>query len=194
MRPETIDDLTVPALKRVPRPHDAVEVGRVLGAWGVRGGLKVQSYSASAEALFHVPSWLLQEEGSAADVPVFEAKVADLRVHGHTLVAALEGVSGRDAAEALAQRVILIPRSAFPLLAESEYYWVDLIGLDVVNRAGEFLGQVADLMPTGSRQVLVVADRRSPEPRERLIPFVDVYVDAVDLTARRITVDWSRDY
>jgi 16S rRNA processing protein RimM len=186
--------LTAPALKWVPRPHDAVEVGRVLGAWGVRGGLKIQSYSASAEALFHAPSWLLQEGGSGADGPVLEAEVTDLRAHGHTLVAALDGVSGRDAAEALAQRVILIPRSAFPPLAESEYYWVDLIGLDVVNRTGEFLGQVADLMPTGSRQVLVVADRRSSDPRERLIPFVDVYVDAIDLAARRITVDWSRDY
>lgn len=188
----------MPALKRVPRPEDAVEVGLITGAWGVHGWLKVQPYSASAEALFHADCWLLREKRTlparAGSDHLIEVAVAELRSHGNALVAAFAGVDDRDAAEALAKSTILIPRSAFPPLESGEYYWVDLIGLDVVNRNGERLGQVADLMPTGSHQVLVVVDRSSGQPRECLIPFVDVYVDAVDRAARRITVDWSIDY
>ncbi len=83
--------------------------------------------------------------------------------------------------------------------ASDEYYWVDLIGLDVVNRQGEQLGQVRDLMATGPTSVLVLDYRIEgadgvPRPAERLIPFVSAYVDTVDLPGRRITVDWQADY
>ena len=87
-----------------------------------------------------------------------------------------------------------IPRSSFPTPAEGEYYWVDLIGLAVVNREGVALGEVADLMATGPQQVLVVRYQQDGQPAERLIPFVDAYVDAVDLDGKRITVDWQPDY
>lgn len=198
MLPDPSQGGRLPALKRVPRPGDAVEVGRLTGAWGVHGWLKVQPYSASAEALFHANCWLLSEKQTQPvrvdSNQLIEVAVAELRNHGNTLVVAFDGVADRNAAEALAKSTILIPRSAFPSLESAEYYWVDLIGLDVVNRSGERLGQVTDLMPTGSHQVLVVVDHRSSQPRECLIPFVDVYVDDVDLAVRRITVDWSLDY
>ena len=103
------------------------------------------------------------------------------------------------AAEALRGARVFVGRSSFPTAAADEYYWVDLIGLSVVNRAGETLGQVAGLLDTGPHSVLRVAPEGTPPgaaaaEAERLIPFVAAYVDAVDLQARRITVDWASDY
>ena len=93
---------------------------------------------------------------------------------------------------------INLPRSAFPATPEGEYYWVDLIGLDVLNREGVPLGVVRDLMPTGPGSVLVMEYTETVDgkekPTERMIPFVAAYVDDVDLKARRITVDWQPDY
>jgi 16S rRNA processing protein RimM len=87
-----------------------------------------------------------------------------------------------------------VPRSSFPTAGIDEYYWVDLIGLDVVNREGVALGQVRDLLSTGPQTVLVVVDAAPDEPVERMVPFVSVFIDAVDLPGRRITVDWQPDY
>jgi 16S rRNA processing protein RimM len=92
---------------------------------------------------------------------------------------------------------IFVPRSSFPTAADGEYYWVDLIGLQVLNREGVDLGQVRDLMSTGPQTVLVI--EASPEaeggkPVERMIPFVSAFVDGVDLPGKRITVDWQPDY
>ena len=89
---------------------------------------------------------------------------------------------------------IFIARSSFPAPEEGEYYWVDLIGLPVVNREGVALGHVTDLMATGPQQTLVLGYEENGKQLERLIPFVDAYVDEVDLAAKRITVDWQPDY
>jgi 16S rRNA processing protein RimM len=93
---------------------------------------------------------------------------------------------------------INVPRSAFPATPEGEYYWVDLIGLDVGNREGLHMGVVRDLMPTGPSSVLVLEYTEDvdgkPQMAERMIPFVSAYVDSVDQAAKRITVDWQLDY
>jgi 16S rRNA processing protein RimM len=108
-------------------------------------------------------------------------------------------VDDRNAAEALRGARIFISRQSFPTAKDGEYYWIDLIGLAVVNREGAALGTVIDLLDTGAHCVLRVqrpdapADAK-PDEAERLIPFVDAYVDKVDLTERRITVDWGLDY
>ena len=178
-------------------PADAVEVGRVQDAWGIQGWFKVQPYSASPEALFSSKRWYLQppERGAKASfdgtvlLPIKQAKE-----HGEWIVAAAHDVPDRTAAEGLKGARVFIARSSFPTPAEGEYYWVDLIGLDVVNREGLALGRVTDLMATGPQQVLVLAYDEEGKSRERLIPFVGAYVDAVDLSARRITVDWQADY
>jgi 16S rRNA processing protein RimM len=90
---------------------------------------------------------------------------------------------------------VFVPRSSFPTAAENEYYWVDLIGLEVVNRQGETMGQVKDLLATGPQTVLVLGflDATGKES-ERMIPFVSAFVDAVDVPGRRISVDWKADY
>lgn len=112
-------------------------------------------------------------------------------------MAQFEGVSSRDEAQQLKGRLIKVSRQAFPALPEGEYYWVDLMGLSVINREGLALGMVRELMSTGPHAVLVldVADGEAVPPvRERLIPFVGAYVDRVDLEARSIIVDWQPDY
>ena len=119
-------------------------------------------------------------------------------MHADGIVARLDGVNDRRGAEALKGARIHIPRSAFPPAEDGEYYWVDLIGLEVVNREGVHLGVVRDLLPTGPTSVLVMAYTETVDgvakSAERMVPFVAAYIDDVDLKARRITADWQTDY
>jgi 16S rRNA processing protein RimM len=110
------------------------------------------------------------------------------------VVAWAQGVDDRNAAELLRGARIFVPRSDFPQTQADEYYWVDLIGLDVVNREGVALGQVRELLSTGPQTVLVLAYEQDGKPHERMMPFVSAYVDKVELPERRITVDWQPDY
>ena len=178
-------------------PADAVEVGRVLDAWGIKGWLKIQPYSASPEAFFSSKRWFLQPPDRVVK-PAFTGtlllKIKEAREHAASVVACAHEVPDRNAAEALKGARIFIARSSFPTPEEGEYYWVDLIGLAVVNRDGVALGQVTDLMATGPQQVLVIGYEADGKAQERMIPFVDAYVDEVDLQAKRITVDWQPDY
>ena len=184
------------ALEPAELPPDAVEVGRVLDAWGIKGWFKVQPYSASPEALFSSKRWFLQppERGARHFTGTVGLSIKQAREHADTVVATAHEVPDRTAAEALKGARIFIARSSFPTPAEGEYYWVDLIGLAVVNREGVALGEVTDLMTTGPQQVLVLGYQEEGKSLERLIPFVDAFVDDVDLAARRITVDWQPDY
>ena len=114
------------------------------------------------------------------------------------IVARLDGMSDRNGAESLKGARIHVPRSSFPPAEEGEYYWVDLIGLEVVNREGVHLGVVRDLIPTGPTSVLVMDYTETVDgvekTAERMVPFVAAYIDDVDLNARRITADWQTDY
>jgi 16S rRNA processing protein RimM len=184
-------------------PDDALEVGRIGDAWGLKGWFKVQPYASPAEALLAARRWHLQnpEAGPArrpapGNLPGF-LDIREAREHGDGLVATADGVDDRTAAEALRGARIFVARSGFPKAGADEFYWADLIGLDVVTREGIDLGTVAGLIDTGPHSVLRVLPRGEkdvPATEERLIPFVSAYVDAVDLAARRITVDWGLDY
>lgn len=188
-----------------PFPDDAVEVGRILGAWGVKGWLKVQTFSADPKALFSSRRWFLKPpEGpgprppGAAPVPPL-LRITHSKSHGDGAVAAAQEVPDRSAADALKGARIFISRSSFPTAPDGEYYWVDLLGLAVVNRQGEALGTVVDLLDTGAHSVLRLrradtAPDAAGDAAERLIPFVAAYVDDVNLAERRITVDWGLDY
>ena len=123
--------------------------------------------------------------------------IREAREHSGAIVASAREIDDRDAAEALAGARVFVPRSSFPSTQPDEYYWVDLIGLDVVNREGVALGRVAELLQTGPQTVLVLTSETEAadgKPQRRMVPFVAAYVDAVDLAARRITVDWQPDY
>lgn len=186
-------------------PEDALEVGRIGDAWGLKGWFWVLSYATPPEALLASRRWHLQaRESSAAPqratgiVPSL-LEIREVREHGDGLVATANGIDDRSAAEALRGARIFIARSHFPKAGADEFYWADLIGLAVVNRDGVALGQVVGLIDTGPHSVLRVlpagsdsADALATE--ERLIPFVSAYVDTVDLAGRSITVDWGLDY
>lgn len=183
-------------LEPADMPADAVEVGRIVDAWGIKGWFKVLPYSADPEALFSSKRWFLlpAEKG----VPTFDGavllRIKESKEHSDVVVASAQGVEDRTVAEALRGARIFIARSSFPTAAHNEYYWVDLIGLDVVNRQGEVLGTVRELVSTGPQTVLVLEYLRNGKPMDRMIPFVSVYVDEVDLMARCIHVDWLVDY
>ena len=179
-------------------PADAVEVGRIADAWGIRGWFKVLPHSASPEALFSSRRWYLlpTERGNKTFDGTCLLAIREAKDHSGTVVASARDVDDRNAAEALRGARVFVPRSSFPTPGTDEFYWVDLIGLDVVNREGLPLGRVTDLMATGPQTVLVLeapgAD--GEKPVERMIPFVSAFVDSVDQAARRITVDWQADY
>jgi len=183
-------------------PDDAVEVGRILDAWGVKGWIRVQPHASQPQALFASKRWYLKPPqrppAGARAAPALPTllRITQARAHGDEVVAGLRDIDDRTAAEALRGARIFVPRSSFPSVADDEYYWVDLIGLQVVNRDGADLGVVRGLVDTGAHAVLRVAPASATGApgEERLIPFVAAYVDAVDREARRITVDWGLDY
>lgn len=184
------------ASKGASWPDDLVPVGRILDAWGIKGGLKVQAYSADADALFSAKRWYLKSTGPKPGQLMLA--VRSVREQGEGIVATAEGVDDRNAAEALRGHEIHIPRSDFPRTPDGEYYWVDLIGLDVVNRESQALGRVIGLIDTGPHAVLRILPPGVEEPakpdQERLIPFVGNFIDDVNLDAKRITVDWGLDF
>ena len=183
-----------------PTPADAVEVGRVMGAWGIKGGIRVKPFAADPQALFASKRWFLRPPegprppGVKATVFPGSLRIVTAKQHGDGVVATAHGLADRDAAEALKGAAILVSRASFPTPDEGEFYWIDLIGLQVHNRVGADLGEVIGLIETGPHCVLRIqpADTQT-EAEEVLIPFVDAYVDGVDLAARRIAVDWALD-
>ncbi len=184
------------ALEAAELPADAVEVGRIADAWGVKGWFKVLPHSASPEALFSSRRWYLQpsERGAKTFAGTVILRVRETKEHSGSLVANAHDIDERTAAQALKGARIFIARSSFPTAAANEYYWVDLIGLEVVNREGVPLGSVKELLSAGPQTVLVLAWDAQGKPQERLIPFVAAFVDTVDLAGKRITVDWQSDY
>ena len=187
-------------------PTDAIEVGTVVDAWGVKGWLKVLPHSPDPQALFSSKRWfLLPRAGNLppgpplAGAPVPQnarlLRVREARQHAKVVVAQIDGIESRDEALELRGGQLFVPRSSFPTPQIDEYYWVDLIGLKVVNREGLDLGFVAALHPTGPHAVLVL-ESLDPEGKksQRMIPFVAAYVDSVSLQAREIVVDWGADY
>ena len=177
-------------------PADAIEVGRVADAWGIKGWFRILPHSATPEALFSSKRWYLlpTERGPKAFSGTVLLRVQEAREHAGGVVACSAEIPDRNAAEALKGSRIFVPRSSFPSTGDDEYYWVDLLGLDVVNREGVALGVVKDLLSTGAQTVLVIAYEEDGKTAERMVPFVSAHVDSVDLPGRLITVDWQPDY
>jgi 16S rRNA processing protein RimM len=188
-------------------PDDAIEIGRIVDAWGLKGWFKVQPFADDPQALFASRRWFLlpsekagppRPASAAAAIPSL-LRITQAKDHGDVVVALAQEVPDRTSAEALRGARVFVGRANFPTAGPDEFYWVDLIGLDVVNREGVALGTVAGLIDTGPHSVLRVAPAGTapgeggPEA-ERLIPFVGAYVDAVSLEKRLITVDWGLDY
>lgn len=156
--------------------------------------MKIKPYSAEADALLHAKTWWL-DKPALRDVAMMQVKM-----HSDDIVAQLMGVADRNAAEALKGATVQIARKHFPALSDNEYYWIDLIGLDVETTQGVLLGQVSDMMDNGAHPILRVAVPSvasadgAKAGQELLIPFVEQFVLAVDKSAKKITVDWESDY
>ena len=166
-----------------------VPVGTLGRAHGVGGGIRVRSDMEPADELLRHETWLVERDGGWRPMAVRSA-----RPHGGVFVAWLEGVEDRDAAAGLAGARLGLPRAAFPRLDDGQYYWVDLIGLEVVDGAGTSLGFVREMIETGANDVMVIGSP-GPEPsRDRVVPFlIGEVVEEVDLQAGRIRVSWWDD-
>ncbi|MGE5339494.1 MAG: ribosome maturation factor RimM [Gemmatimonadota bacterium] len=170
--------------RRTP-PSDLIELGAVRGAHGIRGWVRVVPYSADAEVLRSNRSWWLQRDGAAEQI-----EVTGLRRHAGQLLAKWSGCETPEAAEALRGATVGVARSDFPAPPQGMYYWADLVGAKVVNRAGEELGRVRGLSNNGAQDLLEVVE----DETVRLVPMIATYVDRIDVDAKTITVDWQRDW
>jgi 16S rRNA processing protein RimM len=183
-------------------PDDAIEVGCITDAWGVKGWFKVKPFSSDPQALFSSRRWFVRASesvGPGASVKLSGLppllKIVAVKNHGDGVVAQAQDVSDRAGSEALRGARLFISRGSFPTAGPDEYYWIDLLGLAVFNREGEHLGEVVGLIDTGPHSVIRVAPTGvTAEADERLIPFVAAFVDSVSLPQRRIDVDWGLDY
>lgn len=172
-------------------------VGRITSAYGVKGWVKIHSYTDPAESIFQFDRWSL--ESNATSRAATEITVAEHRQHGKGFVARIKGIENRTAAEAICQRAIFVNTEALPALPEGEYYWQQLIGLHVIsNHEGAqeiLLGKISSMLETGANDVMVVSPcDGSIDQRERLLPYVDVYVLKVDLDNNQMLVDWDPDF
>lgn len=167
------------------RSGDWVVVGRIEGAYGIKGWVRVRSFTDPDDNISDYLPWQLRlPQGER------EYERLEMRRHGKGFVARLAGVEDRDAAAALGGVEIEVPRDCLAPAGEGEYYWSDLLGLAVTTVTGQPLGQVERMMQTGANDVMVVTGER-----RRLIPFVQgSVVRDVDLDAGEIRVDWDPDF
>jgi len=163
---------------------DPLVLGRISGLFGVRGWVRVFSYTEPREAVLQYKGLLLGRDGS------WEAAiVAEGQRHGKSVIARLEGVDDRDQAAALIGAEFGVDREALPEAEDGQYYWSDLIGMTVVHCDGTVLGTIESMLETGAHDVMVVKGEM-----ERLIPFaMNEVVSNVDMQERRVDVDWEWD-
>ncbi len=160
-----------------------VVMGRVRAPHGLKGWIKVQPFTQEPEGLLDYPEWWLGSTGQWR-----QHRVEESAVHGSVVVARLEGVHDRDVAAALSGREVAVPREAMPKNRAGEFYWSDLLGLEVRTTGAVSLGKIERILETGANSVLVVKGEK-----EVLLPFVEDVVKNVDLGAGRVLVDWEPD-
>lgn len=171
-------------------PPDLVALGVVRGAYGLKGEVRIAPYAADGAVLLQQRAWWLQRATPQ------RLEIAAVRRHKDQLLAKWNGCDSPESADALKGVEVAVARSAFPPLAENEYYLADLVGARVVNRAGDELGKVQGLRSNGAQQLIEVvrdADADGDEPA-LLIPLVEGYIDAVDVAQREVRVDWQGDW
>lgn len=167
-------------------PEDLVELGVVRGAYGVKGWIRIAPHDVEATVLRATRRWWLKQGDRVSGL-----EVTGVRRHGGGIVAKWLGCDDPETAERLRGALVHVGRGDFPALAEGQFYWVDLVGARVVNRAGFELGKVTGLRNNGAQDLLEVANDDQPEV---LIPLVEPYVDAIDARGGLIRVDWEVDW
>ncbi len=169
---------------------ELVVLGKIVSVHGIRGAVKVYSFTDPIDNILDYKNWILRRENEQTTV-----KLQSGRLQGKVLVAELQGLTDRDEARSLVDSEICIYRDELPELASDEYYWYQLQGLKVTNQQGQLLGQVDHLLETGANDVLVVKPCiNSIDDRERLLPYIDQCVLNIDLTAGELQVDWDAEF
>ncbi len=165
-----------------------IPVGRIAGPYGIKGWVRVTSFTDPQQNVFAYAPWVLRD--AQGKRPTRTVGVLDNKSHGKGWVAKLDGVPDRNAAEALKGLEIAVARGCLPEPDEGHYYWTDLEGLQVCNRDGEKLGRVDRMLETGSADVMVIEGDGAVG--RRLVPFImHQTVIAVDLDAGSIKIDWE---
>ena len=168
---------------------DKVILGKIGAPYGIKGWLKLTPYTDDPEGIFNYDTLLIQLNGQWQ-----QQKVANWRRHNNGIVLKFDAVDDRDDAQRFTHAEMAVLVEDLPDLAEDEFYWRELIGLSVTNESGYSMGQVTDILETGSNDVLVVKAKPNDAfgKNERLIPFLtDQVVKAIDKEAKVITVDWD---
>ena len=166
-------------------------IGQITSVFGVKGWLKVYSYTDPKEGILEYRDWILVHDGQRVS-----ARLEEGRRQGQAIVVRLKGIDDRDLARSYCGADITVPTTELPQLPEGEFYWHQLEGLTVSTVDGECLGRVDHMIATGSNDVLVVrATDASIDQRERLIPYLpEQVVKQVALAEAAITVDWDPEF
>lgn len=169
---------------------DLVVIGKIVSVHGVRGDVKVYSFTDPIDNLLGYRRWTLRRGDEVKQIELIKG-----RLQGKILVATLKGLDDREVARTYADFEICVPRSELPDLDDGEYYWYQLLGLKVFNQAAQLLGVVDHLLETGANDVLVVQPcAGSLDDRERLLPYTDQCVLKIALEAGEMQVDWDADF
>lgn len=170
--------------------EDLIVLGRIYSVHGVRGEVKVYSFTDPLDNLLDYRHWTLRRDGE-----VQQAELVSGRVQAKALVAKLKGLDDREVARTFAGFDICVPRSQLPALDVGEYYWYQLEGLKVIDMQGQLLGRIDHLLETGANDVMVVRPcSGSLDGRERLLPYTEQCVQMIDLAAGQMRVDWDADF
>nr|WP_142136692.1 ribosome maturation factor RimM [Pseudomonas sp. UBA6718] len=177
-------------MSATPSVEDLIVLGKITSVHGVRGEVKIYSFTDPIDNLLGYPAWTLKREGEVKQVELVSG-----RLQGKILVAKLKGLDDREVARTFAGFDICVPRALLPDLDDGEYYWHQLEGLKVIDLQGQLLGRLDHLLETGSNDVMVVKPcPGSLDDRERLLPYTEQCVQKVDLAAGEMRVDWDADF
>ena len=177
-------------MSATPSVEDLIVFGKITSVHGVRGEVKIYSFTDPIDNLLGYPAWTLKRDGEVKQVELVSG-----RLQGKILVAKLKGLDDREVARTFAGFDICVPRALLPDLDDGEYYWHQLEGLKVIDLQGQLLGRLDHLLETGSNDVMVVKPcPGSLDDRERLLPYTEQCVQKVDLAAGEMRVDWDADF
>ncbi len=178
--------LELPPPQLLKQAAQLVVMGRIVAPYGLKGWVRIEPFSAEPDGLSAYPSVWVGRNGDWRELKVAQSVLQ----HGASLVARFEGCVERDAALALKGSEVAVKREALPQNAKDEFYWVDLVGLKVVNAKDEELGTVAELFENGAHPVMRIVDGET----ERLLPFIEQVVRQVEMAQGRIRVEWELDW
>lgn len=177
-------------MSATPSVEDLIVLGKITSVHGVRGEVKIYSFTDPIDNLLDYNPWTLKRDGEVKQVELVSG-----RLQGKVLVAKLKGLDDREVARTFAGFDICVPRALLPDLDDGEFYWHQLEGLKVIDLQGQLLGRLDHLLETGSNDVMVVKPcPGSLDDRERLLPYTEQCVQQIDLVAGEMRVDWDADF